>query len=95
MRIAGANMYINLALRVWCRALQGLTNQTETEGKKGKSASFYSNTISRKNNGMMSHREILKHMNNSQMLLYVMLQAHSCSFHANTRLAGLVMKVPL
>lgn len=31
-------MYINLALRVWCRALQGLTNQTETEGKKRKRA---------------------------------------------------------
>lgn len=38
MRIASANMYINLALRVWCRALQGLTNQTETEGKKRKRA---------------------------------------------------------
>lgn len=47
MQIASANMYINLALRVWCRALQGLTNQTETEGRKccwregGESTSFY------------------------------------------------------
>lgn len=33
MHKAGANMYTNLALVIWWRKLQGLTNQMEAEGK--------------------------------------------------------------
>lgn len=58
MRIVSANMYINLALRVWCRALLGLKNQTETVGRNrgGESASFYCITpYLAKTNNMMSY----------------------------------------
>lgn len=56
MRIASANMYINLTLRVWCRALQGLTNQTETEGRNSCGEGFYCITLYHaKKNVMMSY----------------------------------------